>query len=132
MRQITLATMAAAFALATPAQAQETVASTQPKQTVITAARYLDVATGKYVENPAIFVGEDGRITSIADARTVKWGAETKHIDMGSKTLIPGLIDMHTHLAVRANTQPNGRPSRRAVPTTSLRVRSRSSRGAMP
>lgn len=98
MRQITLATMAAAFALATPAQAQETVASTQPKQTVITAARYLDVATGKYVENPAIFVGEDGRITSIADARTVKWGAETKHIDMGSKTLIPGLIDMHVHL----------------------------------
>ena len=98
MRQITLATMAAAFALATPAQAQETVASTQPKQTVITAARYLDVATGKYVENPAIFVGEDGRITSLADARTVKWGAETKHIDMGSKTLIPGLIDMHVHL----------------------------------
>lgn len=98
MRQITLATMAAAFALAAPAQAQEAAASTQPKQTVITAARYLDVTTGKYVENPAIFVGEDGRITSIADARTVKWGTETKHIDMGSKTLIPGLIDMHVHL----------------------------------
>ena len=98
MRQITLATMAAAFALAVPAQAQETVSSNQPKQTVITAARYLDVTTGKYVENPAIFVGEDGRITSIADARTVKWGADTKHVDMGGKTLVPGLIDMHVHL----------------------------------
>lgn len=98
MRQITLATMAAAFALAAPTQAQETGTSPQPKQTVITAARYLDVVTGKYVENPAIFVGEDGRIASIADARTVKWGADTRHIDMGGKTLVPGLIDMHVHL----------------------------------
>lgn len=98
MRQITLATMAAAFALALPAQAQETASPNQPKQTVITAARYLDVTTGKYVENPAIFVGEDGRITSIADARTVKWGADVKHVDMGGKTLVPGLIDMHVHL----------------------------------
>lgn len=30
------------------------------------------------------------------------------------------VIDMHTHLAVRANAQPNGRPSRRAVPTADL------------
>lgn len=68
------------------------------KPTVITAERYLDVASGNYVEHPAIFVGDDGRITSIADARTVRWTAETTHIDMGGKTLIPGLIDMHVHL----------------------------------
>jgi len=66
--------------------------------TVITADRYLDVQTGKYVEQPAIFVGDNGRITSIADARTVKWGAGVTHIDMSGKTLLPGLIDMHTHL----------------------------------
>lgn len=30
------------------------------------------------------------------------------------------VIDMHTHLAVRANTQANGRASRRAVPTEDL------------
>lgn len=65
---------------------------------VITADRYLDVQTGKYVEHPAIFVGDDGRITSIADAQTVKWGAGVTHIDMSGKTLLPGLIDMHTHL----------------------------------
>ena len=66
--------------------------------TVVTADRYLDVGTGKYVEHPAIFVGEDGRITSIADARTVRWGADVKHIDLSGKTLLPGLIDMHAHL----------------------------------
>ena len=67
-------------------------------QTVITAARYVDVLTGKTVDHPAIFVDTDGRITNIADARTVRWGADVKHIDLGGKTLLPGLIDMHVHL----------------------------------
>ena len=66
--------------------------------TVVTADRYLDVNSGKYIENPAIFIGDDGRITSIADARTVRWGAEVKHVDLSGKTLVPGLIDMHVHL----------------------------------
>ncbi|MFL6779303.1 MAG: amidohydrolase family protein [Sphingomicrobium sp.] len=66
--------------------------------TVVTADRYLDVNTGKYVEHPAIFIGDDGRITSIGDAQTVRWGAEVKHVDLAGKTLVPGLIDMHTHL----------------------------------
>jgi imidazolonepropionase-like amidohydrolase len=65
---------------------------------VVTADRYLDVLTGKYVEHPAIFVDNGGRITSIADARTVRWGAEVKHIDLSGKTLVPGMIDMHVHL----------------------------------
>ena len=66
--------------------------------TVVTADRYLDVLTGKYVEHPAIFIGDDGRISSIGDARTVRWGADVKHVDLGGRTLLPGLIDMHTHL----------------------------------
>lgn len=76
------------------AQAQD--AATQG--TVITGARMLDVLTGKMVDNPAIFVGPDGRITNIADARTVKWGNNVTHIDLGDKTLLPGFIDMHVHL----------------------------------
>jgi imidazolonepropionase-like amidohydrolase len=69
-----------------------------PAATVVTADRYLDVNTGRYVEHPAIFIGDDGRISSIADARTVRWGADVKQIDMSGKTLVPGLIDVHTHL----------------------------------
>ena len=68
-------------------------------QTVVTADRYLDAATGKYIEHPAIFVDAGGRITSIADARTVKWGSGVTHIDLAGNTLLPGLIDMHVHLA---------------------------------
>ena len=91
-------TTMAALALALSAPALSASDAPVPRQTVITAARYLDVSTGKYVEHPAIFVGADGRITGIADARTVRWTADTKHIDMGDKTLLPGLIDMHVHL----------------------------------
>ncbi|MEQ1496091.1 MAG: amidohydrolase family protein [Novosphingobium sp.] len=101
MRKLTIAAFGTALALGIPTLLW--AADPAPKQTVITAARYLDVATGKYVEHPAIFVGADGRITSIADARTVRWGADVKHIDMGDKTLLPGLIDMHVHLDSPAN-----------------------------
>lgn len=66
--------------------------------TVITADKMIDVQTGKTVEYPAIFVGEDGRITSIADSRVIKWGSDVKHIDLSGKTILPGLIDMHVHL----------------------------------
>jgi imidazolonepropionase-like amidohydrolase len=78
---------------AAPARAQQT-----PKNTVITGARMVDVLTGKVVEYPAIFVDESGRITNIADARTVRWGSDVTHIDLGDRTLLPGLIDMHVHL----------------------------------
>ncbi len=68
------------------------------QNTVITAARMIDVLTGKVVENPAVFVDENGRITSIADARVVRWGSDVKHINLSGKTILPGLIDMHVHL----------------------------------
>ncbi len=68
------------------------------QNTVITADKMIDVVTGKTVDYPAVFVGEDGRITSIADARTVKWGSDVKHINLSGKTILPGLIDMHVHL----------------------------------
>ena len=95
MRKLTFAALASALAFSMPVASQNAEA---PQQTVITAARYLDVASGKYIEFPAIFVGADGRITGIADARTVRWGTNVKHIDMSGKTLLPGLIDMHVHL----------------------------------
>ena len=72
--------------------------SVQAQNTVITADKMIDVMTGKTVEFPAVFVGPDGRITSISDARTVKWGSDVKHIDLSGKTILPGLIDMHVHL----------------------------------
>ncbi len=74
------------------------IASAASGKSVVTADRYLDVSSGKMIEHPAIFIGDDGRITSIADARTVRWGNDVRHINLSGKTLLPGLIDMHVHL----------------------------------
>ena len=67
--------------------------------TVVTADRYLDVNTGRYVENPVIYIGNDGRIRSIEDARCRSAGAPASSASiLRGKTLLPGLIDMHVHL----------------------------------
>ena len=73
------------------------------QNTIITADKMIDVLTGKTVDYPAVFVGADGRITSIADARTVKWGSDVTHINLSGKTILPGLIDMHVHLESETN-----------------------------
>ncbi|MFK8019726.1 MAG: amidohydrolase family protein [Pseudomonadales bacterium] len=80
--------VSAAASLALPAFAE---------LSVITADKMIDVLTGEVIDAPVVFV-EDGRITSISDARTAKWSSETKHIDLQGKTILPGLIDMHVHL----------------------------------
>ncbi len=77
--------------------AQTTVAPTKPVQTtIITAARFLDVQSGQYV-TPAVIVIEGERIVSINDQTANRTG-EVRLIDLGDLTLLPGLIDMHTHL----------------------------------
>jgi imidazolonepropionase-like amidohydrolase len=79
----------AALALAAPATGA----------TVVTADRYLDVLTGRYVENPVIVIGNDGRISSIETSVQVKLAPGDTRIDLPGKTLLPGLIDMHVHLS---------------------------------
>ena len=62
---------------------------------VVRADRLLDVASGEIVENPVVVV-RDGRIGAINPA-SVPDGAES--YDLGDVTLVPGFIDLHTHLA---------------------------------
>src|SRR2546423_10286304 len=87
MKRILLAA-AAALSIAAPAAAA----------TVVTADRMLDVVNGRYVDHPAIFIDDGGRITSIGDARTVRFTDQVTHIDLPGETLLPGLIDMHVHM----------------------------------
>ncbi len=88
MKRPLLAAVAAVF-IAAPANAEKVVVS---------ADRMLDVLTGRYVDNPAIVIGDDGRITSIVNAATVQIPPGTRHVDLAGRTLLPGLIDMHVHL----------------------------------
>jgi len=63
----------------------------------VSAARLLDVASGKYVDNPMVIV-TDGRITAVGKKGEVAVPAGAKTIDLPGATLLPGLIDMHVHI----------------------------------
>ena len=70
------------------------VATASAQPLIVRADRMLDVESGEIV-SPAVVVVEEGRIGSVNPAQPPA-GAET--IDLGDMTLLPGLMDMHTHL----------------------------------
>jgi imidazolonepropionase-like amidohydrolase len=62
--------------------------------TAIHAARMLDVRTGRMVPNALVVVRHDTIVQVGGSAAP----AGAVNIDLGNVTLLPGLIDMHTHL----------------------------------
>jgi imidazolonepropionase-like amidohydrolase len=73
------------------------------KRTVIRPGRVLDVRTGELRTNQAIVI-EGEKIAQIASASEVKAAAGDTTIDLPDATLLPGLIDMHTHLTFDLNS----------------------------
>jgi len=67
------------------------------RRTVIRPGRVLDVRTGELRTNQAIVI-EGDKIAQMAPAGEVRVGAGDTTIDLPDATLLPGLIDMHTHL----------------------------------
>lgn len=64
--------------------------------TVIRAARMIDVRSGDVIA-PAVVVVENGLIASVNPSNAP---AGANAIDLGDMTLLPGLMDMHTHLTL--------------------------------
>ncbi len=81
----------AALAPAAPALADQT--SAHP--IVLHAARLLDIETGRLLMPGEILIDAD-RISAVGTAVMHPAGAEL--IDLGDRTLLPGLIDAHVHL----------------------------------
>ena len=67
-----------------------------PTRTVIRAGHLLDVRTGKISTNAAIVI-ENGKIVSVG-GDTGGADASAQVIDLSGKTVLPGLIDAHTHI----------------------------------
>src|SRR5271156_3346446 len=62
----------------------------------VTADRMIDVLTGRTIERPQIII-TDGRIAAVGSmGSAIPAGA--RRVDLPGMTLLPGLIDMHTHL----------------------------------
>ena len=103
-------TEAAATAARTPSASLEARKFVAPPSqvVVIRAARLFDSRSGKLLANPVIVVRGE-RIAEVGAGLPVPAGASV--IDLGSATLMPGMIDGHVHVNLN---QPNS-PAKRTL-----------------
>jgi len=66
---------------------------------VVHAGHMLDVKTGKLLADQALVI-EDGKIISSGAAAEAKIPADALRIELPNATVLPGLIDAHTHLTM--------------------------------
>ena len=85
--------LSCSLALTLSAAGQSSVPSAHP--IVLHAARLLDIKAGKLVKPGELLIQGD-RIVEVGS--TVKHPAGAEVIDLGDRTLMPGLIDAHIHL----------------------------------
>jgi imidazolonepropionase-like amidohydrolase len=96
--------MAAALAAAVEAQNTQV-----PQLVAIRAGRLFDTQTGKLLADQVVLVQGD-RVNEVGSADQVKIPAGAQVIDLSQATVLPGLIDGHTHVydslsaAARVNT----------------------------
>ena len=87
--------------------AEHTLAQAPPAQsrktTAIRAGRLIDPETGTAAANQIILI-EGERITAVGPNVSIPAGAET--IDLSRMTVLPGLVDAHTHLALTYKEVP--------------------------
>ena len=76
------------------------LAAAQAETIYLTAAKMIDPASGKVVASPAVIIKDD-KIVSVGTAGSLAAPDDARKIDLGAQTILPGLIDMHTHITSR-------------------------------
>jgi imidazolonepropionase-like amidohydrolase len=77
----------------------------KPSRTLVRAGHLLDVKTGKLLDSQTLVVVGD-TIQSIAPSAQVPAQLGDTVVDLGGLTVLPGLIDVHTHLTMGTNFDP--------------------------
>ena len=108
------------LALVTAAVSSAQPADPSARPVVVRAARMLDVRGGGYIAHPVIVI-EWGRIIAVGPGLAVPKGARV--IDLGEATVLPGLIDCHTHLLARTTDTAEGMNYERDLLTKSQAFR---------
>jgi imidazolonepropionase-like amidohydrolase len=75
----------------------QVLAQQSPRRVVVHAGHALDVKTGKLLSDQMLII-EDGRIVSAGPSAETKAPADALRIELPNATVLPGLIDAHTHL----------------------------------
>jgi len=73
-----------------------------PHRVVVRAGHVLDVKTGNTLSDQAIVI-EGDKIVSVGAASSVKAGPDAETFNLPNATVLPGLIDSHTHLTYDPN-----------------------------
>jgi imidazolonepropionase-like amidohydrolase len=122
---VLMAAVAAALAPAVDPAAQSGAARPASDVTVIRAARLIDGRSDRPITDAAILVRGE-LIEAVGSRASIQVPAGAQVVDLGDQTLMPGLIDGHTHIAGRSDstrregqrilwTQDNGIQMTRAV-----------------
>jgi imidazolonepropionase-like amidohydrolase len=101
----------AALALLSIAQAQE---AAKPAKIAIRAARLIDGRSDTPIDNAVVLL-EGARITAVGSGLAIP--KDTEVIDLGDLTLLPGLIDAHSHLLFQVEE-----PSLTSIDNEMLRI----------
>ena len=70
--------------------------SAQEKPTAFINAKIIPIV-GQPIEQGILLI-QNGKITAVGDARTVRLSADVVTIDLTGKVIMPGLIDSHSHI----------------------------------
>jgi imidazolonepropionase-like amidohydrolase len=89
------------------AKAQTTAPSGPPRYTVIRAGTLVDGKPGSPRRNQVIVI-RGNRIESVSDASTARIPANASIIDLSQRTVLPGLIDSHTHIFLQGEDPAQG------------------------
>jgi imidazolonepropionase-like amidohydrolase len=110
-RLLLVASVALCFALPL---AGRLAAQSLPVTTLVKAARLLDPKTGNVLAPAAVLI-ENGKIKEVGSPVQLQahLPPSAKTIDLGGATLLPGLIDAHTHLLLDVVVPPSADSARR-------------------
>ena len=79
--------------------ATQVMTAQAPRRVALHAGRVFDVKSGKVLADQMLVI-EDGKIISAGAAAEAKPPADALRIDLPNATVLPGLIDAHTHLTM--------------------------------